>query len=391
MPRSKKVYQKRYYNEKEEVLKLHLKFHQLLISKICLLGLSACFAQAPGSPEITSQEELAKTELRHLTEYEQNTINVFQETVQSVVNVSNIKLARMGWFDMQTLEIPRGAGSGFVWDDQGHIVTNYHVIMDGDNFLISFHGDQNQYRAKLVGGEPRQDIAVLKLEDPPENLKPVTLGKTDNLFIGQKAMAIGNPFGLDHTITSGIISAVDRQVPGLGDVTIRGMIQTDAPINPGNSGGPLLDSRGRVIGMNTVIFSRSGQSAGVGFAVPADSISRIVPQIIEHGKVVRPGLGVGILPRHHHARFGVDNGIVLTAVDSESPAYRAGLRGMTRDARGGYRLGDIILKINETEVNSFDDIYHALSRYEVGDKVKVIYRRGSEKRTRTVEVELTAI
>lgn len=359
---------------------------KLIIFITLCFGLGFSLSATEYDPASARAQELA-----HLTEYEKNTIEVFQNNVQSVVNVSNIKLARLRWFDMHATEIPRGAGSGFVWDNQGHIVTNYHVIMEGDTFLVSFHGDKEQYRAKLVGAEPRQDIAVLKLEESPQSFSPVTMGSTENIFVGQKALAIGNPFGLDHTITAGIVSAVDRQIPGISDVTIRGMIQTDAPINPGSSGGPLLDSSGNVIGMNTVIFSRSGTSAGVGFAVPADSINRIVPQIIEHGKVVRPGLGVGILPHYHRSSFGIDEGIVITMVDPSSPAHSAGLKGMSRDSRGRHQIGDIILAIDEREVNSYDDIYHALSEYEVGDKVKVTYRRGNEKRKRTVNIELSAL
>lgn len=341
---------------------------------------------ATHNPAQTSSQEL-----KALLEYEQNTINVFQQNVGSVVNVSNIRLARLGWFDMHATEIPRGAGSGFIWDEQGHIVTNYHVIMDGDSFLISFHGDSKQYSATLVGSEPRQDIAVLKVQDPPENLRPVQMGESQSLIVGQKAMAIGNPFGLDHTITSGIVSATDRQIPGIGDVTIRGMIQTDAPINPGSSGGPLLNSRGEVIGMNTLIFSRSGASAGVGFAVPSESIKRIVPQLIEHGRITRPGLGIGILPDYHRARFGIEQGIVITHVDPSSGAYQAGLRGMSRDARGRHILGDVVLAINGKAINSFDDIYHVLADYQVGDEVKVKFKRGSESRVRTTQVKLSAI
>lgn len=335
--------------------------------------------------------DILQAEKSSLLEAEKNTISVFQNTVQSVVNVSNIRLARMSFFDMRSIEVPRGAGSGFVWDNQGHIVTNYHVVMDGDSYMISFHGDPEQYRATLVGAEPRQDIAVLKLEKIPSNLTPVKMGQSQNLQVGQKTLAIGNPFGLDHTLTSGIVSALDRQVPGIGNVTIRGMIQTDAAINQGNSGGPLLNSRGEVIGMNTMIFSRSGTSSGVGFAVPADSIARIVPQLIEHGKVTRPGLGVGIFPDHLKARFGVNEGIVISDIDPASPAYQAGLRGMARDPSGRHQLGDIILKINNKEINSFDDIYHVLSDYKVGDEVSVTYRRGTERRTRKLSIRLSAI
>lgn len=322
-------------------------------------------------------------------ENERNTVSIFQENVQSVVNVSNIRLARRGFFDLDPMEIPAGAGSGFVWDTQGHIVTNFHVIANGESFIVSFHQDPKQYEAVLVGSEPRQDIAVLKLKELPPNLKAVKPGNSQTLQVGQKAMAIGNPFGLDHTITEGIVSALDREILGIGDVKIRGMIQTDSSINPGNSGGPLLDSKGEVIGMNTMIYSRTGTSAGIGFAVPVQSIQRIVPQIIQYGKVIRPGLGIGVLPDHQRRRFRVESGIVVTFVDEKGPAAKAGIKGIVQDRRGRYFLGDVIVGIDKNKIDSFDDIYHVLDQYKIGDEVEVSLIR--DDKPLKVKLKLTEI
>ncbi|GAB4013175.1 MAG: trypsin-like peptidase domain-containing protein [Bdellovibrio sp.] len=326
-----------------------------------------------------------------LLENEKNTISIFKNSVDRVVNVSNIKIARRGgwFFDADVLEIPAGQGTGFVWDDKGHIVTNYHVIADGDSFLISFHNDQKQYKAKVVGAEPRKDIAVLKLEEMPQQIIPIKVGESKTLEVGQKALAIGNPFGLDHTITEGIISALDRKIPGYGGVSITGMIQTDCSINPGNSGGPLLNSSGELIGMNTMIFSNSGSSAGVGFAVPVSTIKQIVPDLIKYGKVVRPGLGIGILEDRVKNYFGITEGLVIKYIDPKGGAHRAGLKGMGRDSRGRYHIGDIILEIDGKKVNNYDDIYLLLENYKIGDVVTVKYVR--DGKTMTTKVTLIEV
>jgi len=325
-----------------------------------------------------------------LLESERNTIETFRNVGGSVVNVSSIKIARGHWlFDPEPMEVPSGAGSGFIWDNKGHIVTNFHVIADSDQFNISFRGDKKQYKARLVGAEPKKDIAVLKLEEMPKKLSPIKVGTSSNLLVGQKAMAIGNPFGLDHTITSGIISALGRKIKGIGGVKIHGMIQADTSINPGNSGGPLINSSGQLIGMNTMIFSGSGTSAGVGFAVPVDTISAIVPQLIKHGKVKRPGLGIGILDDYHKNYFGIESGIVIKYVSDESPAGKAGLRGMGKDRYGRYYVGDIITKIDGKPINNFDDIYHVLEKYKVGDKVTVTYER--DGKSKTAKIKLTQL
>lgn len=353
--------------------------------KVLALAVAVVF-----SPLSLADKKTLNRDMGRLLQDEVNTINIFKQGVKSTVNVSNVKYARTSWFSSNVSEIPFGVGSGFVWDNKGHIVTNYHVIMEGDSFLVSFHGDKKQYKAELVGAEPKQDIAVIKLKERPKSLAPLKIGSSHDLMVGQKTLAIGNPFGLDHTITQGIVSALDRKIPGIGDVTIHGMIQTDSSINPGNSGGPLLDSTGELIGMNTIIYSKSGSSSGVGFAVPVDSIKRIVPQLIKHGKVTRPGLGVGILPEYHKSRFGVDEGLVITFVDEESGAYKAGLRGIQQDRRGRYYLGDVIIAVDGKKVANYDDIYHALNKYKVGDYVEVTYLHKGEKKKK-VKVKLTGI
>lgn len=335
-----------------------------------------------------SQVGKANIENRMLLESEKNTISVFKDAVNSVVNITNLQIAgRRGMFyDMDLMQIPAGTGSGFLWGDKGYIVTNSHVVHNGDSFLVSFHNNDKQYKAKLVGAEPNKDIAVLKLEELPKNLKPVKPSSMKTLQVGQKAIAIGNPFGLDHSITTGIVSATGRKIPGFGGIEIHGMIQTDCSINPGNSGGPLFDSSGRVIGMNTMIFSSSGSSSGIGFAVPIGDINRIVPQIIKHGKVTRPALGIGLLEKRAKEYFGISKGIVIKYVDPKGPAGKAGLKGMARDRRGKYSLGDIITEIDGKKINSYDDIYNTFDKYSVGDEVLVTYIRNGK--TKKIKVKL---
>lgn len=324
-----------------------------------------------------------------LLEVEHKTIAIYRQALPSVVNVSNIKVARS--FFHGTVEVPQGAGSGFLWDDQGHVVTNFHVVQGGDSFVVTFHNDPKQYPAKLVGVEPKKDVAVLKLKELPKTVRPIQVGTSKDLSVGQMTFAIGSPFGLEHSLTTGIVSALGRKIDGIGGVKIHDMIQTDAAINMGNSGGPLLDSSGLLIGMNTMIFSTSGSSAGLGFAVPVDTVKMIVPQLIQHGKVIRPGLGIGVLPDHLKERFGMDkgDGAVITYVDEEGPAAKAGLKGMAQDRRGRVYLGDVILSIGDKKVDGLDDIFHALEEHKIGDSVVVKVRR--DDKTRDVTVKLQAL
>ncbi|HEY5960661.1 MAG TPA: trypsin-like peptidase domain-containing protein, partial [Polyangiaceae bacterium] len=267
------------------------------------------------------------------TEDERNTVAVFARAARSCVFVTQRQTV-MDFFGGTAHEIPAGSGSGFIWDTDGHVVTNFHVIADAQRLTVTLN-NQETFIAKVIGAEPRKDIAVLRIDAPKEALLAIDrhAGKVD-LEVGQKVIAIGNPFGLDQTLTTGVISALGRQVDGIGGVKIREMIQTDAAINPGNSGGPLLDSTGRLIGMNTMIYSRSGASAGIGFAVPGPTIARVVPQLIKFGKVEQVGLGVEIDPQQRiEQRLGM-RGIVVIATVPGSSAAKVGLRGLERTVTG---------------------------------------------------------
>ncbi|HEK86343.1 MAG TPA: trypsin-like serine protease [Candidatus Aminicenantes bacterium] len=319
-----------------------------------------------------------------LTEDEKNTIEVVKKTQNSVVFITNIQLVR-DFFSWTEEAVPRGSGSGFVWDDQGHIITNYHVIEEGDRFNVTLP-NQEERSAKLIGKEPNRDIAVLKVEGSLKGLYPVKIGSSSNLLVGQKVIAIGNPFGFDHTVTTGIVSALGRSMPGVGGVTIRDMIQTDASINPGNSGGPLLNSSGELIGMNTMIISPSGASSGVGFAIPVDIIKKIVPQLIKYGRVIRPGLGLSLLSDRYGQQLGID-GVAIVEVPVGSEAYKKGLRGLTRSRFGRLAIQDIIKEIDGKKVHSYDDLYNLLDNYNIGDKVTLTVERDNRKR----KVELTLV
>ena len=318
-----------------------------------------------------------------LIQDEKNTISVFNKNMYSVVNITSIKLAR-SWPHFDSVEIPSGAGSGIVWDEKGHILTNFHILQQSHNLVVTFNQDKKQYKAKVVGKEPKKDIAVLKLVEMPKQLHSIVTGSSKDLQVGQKAIAIGSPFGLNNTITQGIVSALNRKIDGIGGVKIHGMIQTDAPINPGNSGGPLLDSQGNLIGMNTLIYSRSGSSAGLGFAVPVDTIKRIVPQLIKHGRVIRPVLGVIIFDeRARMGYFDIKKGILIKSILPDGAAKKAGMRGTRRDRLGKLHLGDLILKIGNKKVNKHDDIYHVLEKHKVGDTLEVTFLRdGKIKKVR---------
>jgi S1-C subfamily serine protease len=311
-------------------------------------------------------------------EDERNTIAVFQTVAPATVFVTQSQLVR-NRFTMHVDQIPAGTGSGFIWDERGHVVTNFHVVAGGHSFAVTLY-DGSVLTAKLVGGDPKRDIAVLAL-DPAEvserQLTPVQLPDASQpLVVGQKALAIGNPFGLDHTLTTGVISALDREVVGFGGVTIRDMIQTDASINPGNSGGPLLDSAGQLIGMNTMIYSKTGASAGIGFAVPVSTIRRLVPQIIQYGAPRRAGLGIEILSDTIARRAGM-RGVIIERVTSDGPAAKAGLRGLSRVGQQ-IGLGDVIVGIDEHAVGNYDDLFNALDLYNPGDTVAVKVLRAGE-------------
>jgi S1-C subfamily serine protease len=322
-----------------------------------------------------------------LTEEERNTIAVFRTVAPSTVFVTQKRVV-VDYFAGTSEEVASGSGSGFLWDDQGYIVTNYHVIQGAQALEVTLQ-DQQSFEARVVGAEPRKDIAVLKIEAPPGALKAVRVPRSGHrLEVGQKAIAIGNPFGLDHTLTKGTVSALGRKVQGVGGVTIRDMIQTDAAINPGNSGGPLLDSAGQLIGMNTMIFSRSGSSAGIGFAVPVNTIARVVPQIIRTGKAEQVGMGVEIDPAQRLERRANVSGVVVLGVSSGSPADKAGLQGV-RQTRRGILLGDVIVGVDDKPVETYDDLYNLLDNHKPGDRVPIKVRRSSQ--ILSLSVELVAL
>ena len=321
-----------------------------------------------------------------LLEDEKNTIDIVKKTKNSVVFITNIGLVRDLFFNEE--KAPRGSGSGFVWDDQGHIVTNFHVIEDGIEYTVTLP-NQEQRSAKLVGKEESKDIAVLKVQGDLKGLFPLKTGGSANLQVGQKVIAIGNPFGFDHSVTTGIISALGRSMPGAGGVTIREMIQTDAAINPGNSGGPLLNSAGELIGMNTMIFSPSQTSSGLGFAIPVDTIAKIVPELIRYGKVTWPALPVSLLSDDYAQRLRVNvAGVVILEVPENGEAAKAGLQGLGRDRRGYYYLGDVITAVDEAKIKSYDDLFSLLENKKIGDVVTLtVSRSGKERKVRITLVK----
>ena len=340
-------------------------------------GVSSGQALPSVVPPPASAEPLPPLSPTAYIEDERNTITVFRETAASAVFVTQ-KQIMVDYWAGQAVEVPAGSGSGFIWDDQGHVVTNFHVVQNARSLTVTLQ-DQSTHEAVIRGVEPRKDIAVLKIDVPKEKLVPIRLrdNKKQSLEVGQKTIAIGNPFGLDHTLTVGIVSALGRSVDGVGGVTIRDMVQTDAAINPGNSGGPLLDSGGRLIGMNTAIFSKSGVSAGVGFAVPATTIQRVVPQIIRTGHAEQVGLGIRIdVEQRFERRAGV-RGVVVLGVQPGSPAEKAGLKGVERTIRGAV-LGDIIVGVDGKPIDDYDDLYNALDSHQANDRVKLKVRRGDQ-------------
>ncbi|MCF6148970.1 MAG: trypsin-like serine protease [Candidatus Kuenenia sp.] len=314
-----------------------------------------------------------KVELRPITpssgkfdKEEQAVIDVFKMSSSSVVYITN-KQVRRDLFTLDIFKIPQGTGSGFIWDEEGHVITNFHVVYQANEIDVTLN-DGSVWDAQLVGVDPDHDIAVLKIDAPKSKLKPVFIGTSSDLQVGQKVLALGNPFGLDLTLTTGIISALGRTIEAMTGRTIFDVIQTDAAINPGNSGGPLLDSFGRVIGMNTSIMSPSGASTGIGFAVPIDTINRNVSQLIARGKVERPGLGITLVPNNITQRLEIQGVCILDVIPNGS-AEKAGLQGTKRNRMGSIILGDVVVEVEGHKVSNSEDLIRELSRYEVGDTI----------------------
>jgi len=312
---------------------------------------------------------------------EQSTIALFRQTAPSVAYITT--LARRGdLYSRGPEQVLAGSGSGFIWDDAGHVVTNFHVVQNANGARVTL-SDHGTYDADLVGIAPEYDLAVLRIDAPRERLRPIPLGTSKDLQVGQKAFAIGNPFGLNETLTTGVVSALGRTMPSVTGQVIEEVIQTDAAVNPGNSGGPLLDSAGRLIGVNTAIISPSGSAAGIGFAVPVDTVNRIVPQLVRSGRVSRAIMGVMLndpLSRELTRRLGVD-GAVIAGVRPGSPAEAAGLRGTVADEQRGIIPGDVIQAIDDQPVRTADDLYRILQRHTPGDTITItIWRDGQTLR-----------
>jgi S1-C subfamily serine protease len=316
---------------------------------------------------------------------EKTTIDIFQSVSKSVVYITSVELRR-DFFNLNVYEIPRGTGSGFIWDTEGRIVTNYHVIEDASRLEVTL-ADHTKWKAVIIGVAPDKDLAVLQISAPSAKLIPIPVGESKDLMVGQNVFAIGNPFGLDQTMTTGIVSALGREIKAVTGRTIEGVIQTDAAINPGNSGGPLLDSAGLLIGVNTAIYSPSGASAGIGFAVPVEVVNRFVPQIIKYGRVVRLGIGIGIANDRIARQLGLE-GVLIVRVQAGSSAETAGLKGTYRSAEG-ILLGDIIVGVDGQKVKDSDDLLNAFEKHKVGDMVDLDIIR--DDREMTVAVRLEAL
>ena len=317
------------------------------------------------------------------TEDEANTTEIFRKASPAVVYVTNTALRR-SFFTLNVEEIPRGSGTGFVWDKSGLVVTNFHVIAGAHKLTVTLQ-DRSEYEAEVIGVAPEKDLAVLRIATPPEDLATLPMGDSSELSVGRKVLAIGNPFGLDTTLTTGIVSALGREIKAASERKIRGVIQTDAAINPGNSGGPLLNSLGQLVGVNTAIYSPSGASAGIGFAIPVNTVKEVVPQLISYGRILRPMIGVELASDRWVRRYDIE-GLPVVQVYPGLPAAEAGLRGAYRGARGQIVLGDIITHIDDKVIRSNDDYFSALEGHKPGEKITVKTRFGEE--TLSYEVEL---
>jgi S1-C subfamily serine protease len=361
--------------------------HRKSLIYFCLTAVSALF----------STNTLQAGDVNDLLASERNNVEIFQKFSPKVVYIH--RLVAQNEVNPISPSTPSkkigGAGSGIIWDDKGHIVTNFHVVRGAQNLAVSF--GKLTVSAKVVGVDPRKDIAVLVVSSPKalallQGYQPFATIHTKELMVGQKTLAIGNPFGLDHSLTTGVISALGREMPGAGGVTIHDMVQTDASINPGNSGGPLLDSKGRLIGLNTAIYSNTGSSAGIGFAVPSDDIERIVPQIIQKGHATLAGIGIVRMPEPMAASLGVAKGVLVADVIPKTPAQAAKLQGTYRDTHGRIHLGDVIVALNGHPVANYDELYNVLAGIKVQDEVTVtLIRQGKSLNLKMKTIDIAGI
>ncbi|MGH7853739.1 MAG: S1C family serine protease [Candidatus Binatia bacterium] len=328
----------------------------------------------------------AVTSRGELSGDEKSTIALFRQASPAVVNITAIGVQR-DFFTLNLHQIPQGTGSGFVWDNNGNVITNFHVIQNADAAQVTL-ADQSNWKARVVGVAPDKDLAVLRIDAPSNRLQPIPIGTSKDLQVGQSVFAIGNPFGLDQTLTTGVISALNREIESVTRRPIQGVIQSDAAINPGNSGGPLLDSAGRLIGVNTAIYSPSGASAGIGFAIPVDTVNRVVPELIRSGKIIRPGMGIQIADEQIAQRLGV-TGVLVVDVTRGSAASKAGIQPTRRDADGRLRLGDIITTVDGKKVATPNDLFLLLEKYKIGDVVTISMLR--DGKTVQAKVALEAV
>ncbi len=318
---------------------------------------------------------------------ERSTIQLYQQNRPSVIFITTLS-QRVDLNTRNVTELPQGTGTGFVWDDAGHVVTNFHVIKDANAARVTM-ADRETYPAQLVGVAPQHDLAVLRINAPKAKLRPIPVGTSSDLQVGQKVFAIGNPFGLDETLTTGVVSALGRTIRSMTDRPIQDVIQTDAAINPGNSGGPLLDSAGRLIGVNAAIYNPSGSSSGIGFAIPVDMVNRIVPQLIANGRVVRPQLGISSddqISASITRRMGIE-GVLVLGVQPGSPAAEAGLIGTVRTPEG-IVAGDVLQQIDGKPVRTMEEVNDVLQKYKAGDTVTLTVMRNGA--TRKIPVKLQA-